>query len=136
MFFSARPNADNSTVFNEAYSYIPQSVVGDNTGFAIFDLETKYPKEERFVVQEGHDSIIQDVPNKPDTIFTYLQRARQAFDRTIEFHNGIKVNIPIEAEIGFDMATTVEFKEFSEQGLKRALEELNEKIEKRKNQAA
>jgi DNA polymerase I-like protein with 3'-5' exonuclease and polymerase domains len=131
-FLGARPNADNSTLFNEAYSYIPQSTVGDLTGFAVFDLETLYPQEERFIVQESHDSICQDVPEDIPTLVRTLDRVRRAFDRKIKFSNGIEIQIPIEADLGYDFNTTVEFKDLSEAGLKRALEELKEKREEKR----
>lgn len=126
-FLGLRPNDENYNVFNEAYSYIPQSVVGDNTGFAVYDLETSYPIEERCVVQEGHDSIIQDVLARADEIWKYLQRTVRAFERRITFHNGITVEIPIEAELGYDLATKVKIKDLSYDGVVQALAEINKK---------
>ncbi len=126
-FLSARPNDHNSTVFKEAYAYIPQSIVGDNTGFAILALETGYSPEDRLIVQEGHDSIVQDVPDNPDTVYRYLLRTVTAFDRRIKFHNGIEVQIPIEAEVAYDFATTVKIKSFDRAGVKEALDKLRAK---------
>lgn len=129
-FLSARPNDENSSVFKEAYAYIPQSTIGDNTGFAVLHLETKYPVEERFIVQEGHDSIVSDIRGDTETIYRTLLRKENAFKRTITFHNGITVEIPIESELGFDFNTTVKIKEFSRQGVKEALEKLKDEISK------
>lgn len=126
-FLGARPNDSNATLFKEAYAYIPQSTVGDNTGFAVLALETKYPSEERFVVQEGHDSIVQDVPDNTETVYKYLLRVQSAFARRIKFHNGIEVEIPIEAEVGYNFAETVRIKEFTRQGVKEAIEKLRVK---------
>jgi hypothetical protein len=123
-FLSARPNDHNSTVFKEAYAYIPQSVVGDNTGFAILALETRYDVKERAVVQEGHDSIVQDIADDTETVYKYLLRTVAAFDRRIKFHNEIEVSIPIEAEVGFSFAETVKIKSFDRTGVKAALEKL------------
>ena len=128
-FLSARPNDHNSTVFKEAYAYIPQSTVGDNTGFAVLSLETRYPTEERLVVQEGHDSIVQDVRDDTETVYKYLLRTQSAFDRRIKFHNGIEVEIPIEAEVAYDFNTTVKIGEFSRAGVKKAIEELKEEAQ-------
>ena len=126
-FLSARPNDHNSTVFKEAYAYIPQSVVGDNTGFAVLNLETKYPLEERRIVQEGHDSIVQDISDDTETVYRYLLRTVAAFDRRIKFHNGIEVQIPIEAEVAYDFATTVKIRSFDRAGVKEALDKLRSK---------
>ena len=129
MFIGARPNADNNSLFNEAYSWIPQHTVGANTGFSVYDLESVYPYKERRIVQEGHDSIVQDIPNERDTILSYMQRTVKAFERKIKFHNGIEIEIPIEAEIGYDFETTVSLDNMDEAGLDKALSKLNEKRE-------
>jgi DNA polymerase I-like protein with 3'-5' exonuclease and polymerase domains len=125
-FLSARPHDANSTVFKEAYAYIPQSIVGDNTGFSLLQLETLYPEAERRIIQEGHDSIIQDIPEDVETVYKYLIRVMAAFERTITFHNGIEVQIPVEAEIGYDFQTTVKIKAVSRAAVKAALEKLKE----------
>ena len=133
-FLAARPNDNNSSVFKEAYAYIPQSVVGDNTGFSLLNLETKYTSEERAIVQEGHDSIVQDVKANTETVYKYLLRTESAFKRTIRFHNGIEVEIPIEAEIGFDFQDTVKIENFSQAGVKEALEKLRSEKAKAESQ--
>ncbi len=134
-FLGCRPNSDNSTVFNEAYSYIPQSVVGDNTGFAVFELESNLvPKAECSIVQEGHDSIIQDIPNTKESILLSLERTSRAFERRIRFHNGLEIEIPIEASIGYDFNTEVTIKSFDAAGVAAALDKLNAKTEERKKQ--
>ena len=133
-FLAARPNDHNSTIFKEAYAYIPQSVIGDNTGFAVLSLETRYPTEERLVVQEGHDSIVQDVRDDTETVYKYLLRTQSAFDRRIKFHNGIEVEIPIEAEVAYDFNTTVKIGEFSRAGVKKAIEELKEEVFKQQKE--
>lgn len=126
VFFGFRPNDNNYSLFNEAYSYIPQSVVGDNTGFAVQYLESNLPIEQRAIVQEGHDSIVQDVPDRINTIWHYLQATVHAFDRRITFHNGIEVQIPVEAEIGYDFATTVKLKTNTFEDLEKAYNKLQE----------
>jgi hypothetical protein len=129
-FLSARPHDENSSIFKEAYAFIPQSTVGDNTGFTVLRIETEYPASERCVVQEGHDSIVQDVRDDTEQVYKYLLRITDAFKRTITFHNGITVEIPIEGEVGYDFNTTVKIKDFTRQGVKLALEELRDEVAK------
>lgn len=128
-FLSARPNDFNSSVFKEAYSYIPQSTVGDNTGVAVLCMETASDNKE-YIVQEGHDSIVQDIPDSSEIIYEQLQKVDKAFDREITFYNGIKLKIPIEAEIGYDFNTSVKIKDFSLQAVREAREQLQEKLKK------
>lgn len=133
MFLGCRPNADNNSVFNEAYSYIPQSTVGDNTGFAVNYLERIEPPKQGsgFIVQEGHDSIVQDIYAEKNNILQFLERTRRAFKRTISFHNGISIEIPIEASIGYSFADDGEeefgIKSFDLKGVEDALDRLNAK---------
>ena len=113
-FFGLRggDNGGNNKIYREAYSYIPQSTVGDNTGFAV--LELAYDYEFRGVscgiVQEGHDSIIQEVRDSPTAIYEQLQRTRTAFKRIIRFTNGIELEIPVEGEIGYSFGHMDTFK--------------------------
>jgi hypothetical protein len=109
-FFGLRAgdSSGNQKIFREAYSYIPQSTVGDNTGFAVYELETGYV--DSYVIQEGHDSIIQEIKADADTIWKYIQRTILAFNREISFDNGIRLQIPVEGEIGYDFFHTVTFK--------------------------
>lgn len=90
----------NNKIFNEAYSYIPQSTVGDNTALALYELETKYP--DSFITHECHDSIMEEIDDSLDTIWEHVQRIRDSFKRTITFHNGLSVDIPVEAELSFN----------------------------------
>ena len=131
MFLGARPNSDNHTLFNEAYSWIPQSTVGDNTGFAVYYLESDISSS-RSIVQEGHDSIVQDIPKHVPSILDTLRRTENAFNRTIKFHNGIEINIPIEAEIGYDFDLKVGIDSFDERGVLDALQKLDAKVEARR----
>lgn len=112
IFFGLRAGetGSNTKIFNEAYSYIPQSTVGDNTGFAVFELETGNEQTRGRIIQEGHDSIVQEIPDNVESIWSYLQATKMAFDRRISFHNGIELRIPVEGEIGYDFHTTEAFK--------------------------
>lgn len=128
-FLSIRPSeSPNSQRIKEAFAFIPQSCVADNTGYAVLDLETRYPQDERYVVQEGHDSIVQDIPDNADSIYESLQRTSLAFDRKICFTNGIEIKIPIEAELGYNFKDTVKIKNFSLAGIREAREHLRASI--------
>lgn len=115
-FFGLRGGdvSGNQKVFREAYSFIPQSTVGDNTGFAVYYLDehksTSVICDYRCIVQEGHDSIIQEVFDSVDCLWATMRVTLEAFDREIEFHNGITLKIPIEGKIGYDLNTTVTLK--------------------------
>lgn len=102
-FFGLRDNDRNYAIFNEAYAYIPQSVVGDNTGMAVLYLDGCND----YVVQEGHDSIVQEVPDQITELTKVFLDTQAAFKRTIRFHNGIEIEIPIEAAIGYDWKNKV-----------------------------
>jgi hypothetical protein len=138
MFLGMRPNADNTKAFNEAYSWIPQHTVGSNTGFAVSFLEQMATSlgEEGKIVQEGHDSIVQDIPASVSIIEEYLERTVKSFNRTIRFHNGIEVNIPVEAELGYDFETTVTLKSMDRRGIEVALEKLEQKRDAKKQEQA
>jgi DNA polymerase I-like protein with 3'-5' exonuclease and polymerase domains len=127
VFFGLRDNDSNASILKEAYAYIPQSTVGDNTGFAVFQLERDATLPAKAIVQEGHDSLVQDIPDSIDTVWHYLQRTVAAFDRTFKFYNGIEIKIPVEVEIGYDFGTTVTLKELSYDALVAAYAELQAK---------
>lgn len=112
IFFGLRAgeSSSNNKIFNEAFSYIPQSTVGDNTGFAVHALETGDIAYRGHIIQEGHDSIIQEIDDSVDTIWSFIQETKKAFDRNIRFHNGIEVNIPVEGEIAYDFASSITLK--------------------------
>jgi hypothetical protein len=129
-FLSLRPNDYNGNAIKEAYAFIPQSTVGDNTGFTLLKIETETPG---FIVQEGHDSLVQDIPDNPDTIYERLQASLRAGSRIIRFHNGIEIEIPWEAELGYDFAETVKIKKLTLQGVREAWQKLQDKV-KQSNQ--
>ncbi len=128
-FMGIRPDDYNTKLFNEAFAYIPQSTVGDNNGFAVAHISTSgLPLSNRFIIQESHDSVIQDVPDNLDVMWKCLDNTIAAYDRTITFHNGIRVQIPVEAEIGYDLHNMVKVKDLSYDGLKQAREILQAKM--------
>ena len=112
-FFGLRSGdaGGNSKIYREAYSYIPQSTVGDNTGFAVCDLESE--EDEKLppsVIQESHDSIVQEIQDNVDTIWRYMQRTINAFDREVRFPNGISFTIPVEGELAYDFGKSITLK--------------------------
>lgn len=116
-FNGLRNNSPNHNVFNQAYSYIPQSTIADNTGFALFLLETQHRS---FVVNECHDSIVQECDDNIGELIRIYGATQQAFDRKIRFHNGIEINVPIEGEIGYNFKDTIKIQPFTEEGLRNA----------------
>jgi hypothetical protein len=120
-FISCRPNDTNSEKFKEAFAFIPQSSVGDNTGFAVLQLETNGSK---YIVQEGHDSIVQDIPDTTQRVYDLLCATKRAFNRKMRFYNGIEIMIPIEAQLGYDFDKVVKIEAFTLAGVAEARDKL------------
>lgn len=131
-FFGLRQNDKNYSLLNEAYSYIPQSTVGDNTGLAILYLDGV----NIYVIQESHDSICQEIPDTEHDLIETFHQTKNAFNRDIIFHNGIKVNIPIEGKLGLSWKDTVSIESFTEEGVVDAYRKLKELREQLSNKAA
>lgn len=116
IFFGLRPRGENSKIFMEAYAYIPQSSVGDNTGLAVLYIESaneelsggytdgfgKFP-----IVHECHDSLILEIDDNEETVEQARKLFIEGFDRTFKFDNGFEVKIPLEAEFGYNLKDTV-----------------------------
>jgi hypothetical protein len=103
---SIRPYSDNSAVFREFYSYIPQSTVGDNTGLAIIHCERHDPG---LVVLDAHDALTLEVADNLRAVKSAVELLENAFDRTLVFPNGTEIKIPLEFELGYDMKNIVKF---------------------------
>lgn len=132
-FLEFRPGSKNGNLWNEAYAYIPQSLVGDNTGFAVEELQLN-PERNMHILQEGHDSVVQEVlcqdsPNCADVnrLCLAVERSVEAFDREVEFYNGIRINIPIEAELAWDFNKSVKIKELTRKGIEDALQKIGQR---------
>jgi hypothetical protein len=125
-FFGLRPNNPNYSLFNEAYSYIPQSTVGDNTGLSVLWLDDN---NSNFVVQESHDSLAQEVEDDVAMLEQALASTTSAFDRTISFSNGFDIKIPLEGEIGYNFKDTVKLKDMTVESLREAYTKLKEQTE-------
>lgn len=126
-FFGVRQGDKNYALLNEAYSWIPQSTVGDNTGLAILYLDGCND----YVIQEGHDSIVQELCDTLQNVLKVYADTSEAFRRIIQFDNGIEVEIPIEGKLGYDFFRTVEIKDWSNDGVAAAYEELHTKYKNR-----
>ena len=125
-FISLRPTDGNSVGIKEAFAFIPQSTVADNTGYALLELETNYPPEERFVVQEGHDSLAFDLEDSIEGVYKMLLNVSKAFDRKIVFKNGIEIQIPLEAAVGYSFGETAKIKKFTSEGVREAVQKLRD----------
>jgi hypothetical protein len=125
-FFGLRSGEKNYNIFNEANAWIPQSLIGDNTGLAVLYLSGC----NNFIVQEGHDSIVQELPDSETELLRVLTDTKKAFERTIKFHNGIEIQIPIEGHIGYNWKDKVVINnkgwEFDEDHLIEAYKKLQE----------
>lgn len=112
-FLGLRSGEKNYSIFNEAYSYIPQSTVGDNTGLAVCELE----KCSDYILQDGHDSLCQELPDTESELRRVFADTAKAFKRVITFHNGVQIEIPIEGMIGYDWKHKEKMKNYTEEDL-------------------
>jgi len=99
-FFGLRPGENNDKIFKEAFSYIPQSTVGDNTGLAILFCERNVPG---WVILDGHDAVTLEVEDSIDEVYKAYELLTESFNRIITFPNGTQIKIPIEFELGYDL---------------------------------
>lgn len=127
-FFGLRPNNANYSLFNEAYSYIPQSTVGDNTGLSVLYLDDI---NFNFVIQESHDSLVQEVDDNEQSLERTLINTALAFNRTIHFSNNFDIKIPIEGEIGYNFKDTAKLKNFDVDSLREAYAKLKQTYSER-----
>jgi len=104
-FFGLRPDADNSKIYKEAFSYIPQSTVGDNTGLSILFCENNDPGK---VIMDTHDAVTLEVEDEESEILASLRLLEESFNREFTFPNGTKITIPIEFTLGYDLKNEME----------------------------
>ena len=108
-------------LLRQAYSYIPQRAVTDNTKGAGFRIKERYP-DARIIV-EAHDGLIFSVDR--DELDDFLPIVKQEMERPIDFtkcslSRGL-LTIPCEIELGENY---MEFKKFKGQ-----IKELNDGLE-------
>ena len=121
-FLALRDFTDNRKVFKEGYAQNPQSTVGDNTGMTILWFETYHPG---YVVMDGHDAVVLEVPDTINDITSAISWLQEGFDRIIRFPNGLKINIPTEVELGYDLKNMKKCADFSSTGLSHTRDLLN-----------
>jgi hypothetical protein len=126
-FLGLRSGEKNYSIFNEGYAYIPQSIVGDNTGLAVVEIEENRGTFCNYILQDGHDSLCQELPDSERELRGVFSGTERAFGRDITFHNGITIRIPIEAQIGYDWQHKVKLEHYTEDALMSAYKELKEK---------
>lgn len=124
-FIGLRPRGDNTRVFMEAYSYIPQSSVADNTGLAMLWMDSF----EAPIVQECHDSIVLEIDDTEEAIKYWREKFVLSFDRELAFDTGITVKIPLEGELGYDLKNMVAASKLLSNGVKSGSIEETDMIE-------
>ena len=82
-FFGLRPGANNNKIFKEAYSYIPQSTIGDNTGLAILVCEREGVGQ--VVMDTNNDAITLEVDDTAESVSKAIKLLQKSFDREIVF---------------------------------------------------
>lgn len=100
IFFGLHPHRDNTKVFKEAYSTLPQSTVSDNTAQAVNIIEAEAPG---LIIKEDHDALTLEVDDEPTCISAGIDLLSHAFDRVITMEKGLKFKIPIEFELGYNL---------------------------------
>jgi len=114
VFFGLHPYRDNSKIFREAYSYIPQSTVGDNNGEAILWCEDH---EEGLAIMEVHDSIVLEVEDSLEAVVSASNLLEDAYRRILRFPRGFELTIPVKIELGYDLNSTKECENSTRIGL-------------------
>ena len=122
-FFGFCPWRDNSKVFRDAYSYIPQGTVGDNTGEALLYCEKK---ELSFVINEAHDALLLEVDDDFRTVLFAVRLLQKAFKRRLRFARGFELEIPVEFDLGYNMKDMRGCGDLSETGLQNSLDILHQ----------
>lgn len=113
-FFGVHPYRDNSKVFREAYSYIPQSTIGDNNGAALLYCETNWPG---LVIMEVHDAIVLEVDDNMGAVYNAVSLLQSAYDRVLCFPKGFELKVPIEVEIGYNLQDLARCENLTKVGL-------------------
>jgi hypothetical protein len=125
-FLGLRSGEKNYSIINEGFAWIPQSLIGDNTGLAVCHLEICHP----YILQDGHDSLCQEVPDKEEDLRKVFRNTGDAFKRVIKFHNGIEIEIPIEAAIGYNWKDKIKLDHYTEDELIKRYKEVHDKYKK------
>jgi DNA polymerase I-like protein with 3'-5' exonuclease and polymerase domains len=105
-FLALRPFSDNSSIFRDGYSYIPQSTVGDNNGLSILYCERNAPG---LVVADGHDATYTEVNDNVQSVERTTEMLLAAYNRKLVFPNGTEIEIPCEFEMGYNLKDLVTY---------------------------
>jgi uracil-DNA glycosylase family 4 len=124
-FFGFCPWRDNQQVFRDAYSYIPQGTVGDNTGEALLTCESKGIS---FILSEAHDALLLEVEDDARTVVFAVRLLQKAFHRTLRFARGYALEIPVEFDIGYNMKDMRACGDLSTTGLQNTLVTLRQQV--------
>lgn len=140
IFFGLHPSRDNTKVYKEAYSTLPQSTVSDNTAQAVNVVEVEAPG---LLVKEDHDAITLEVNDNVDSIINGFDLLTRSFDRVITLERGLQFKIPVEFELGYNLGVYGKDKNTKEEiwkGMKEAtkqnFEEVRAKLLEAKNPTA
>jgi uracil-DNA glycosylase family 4 len=99
-------------LFRQAFSYIPQRAVSDNTKAAGLRIRARIPDIK--IVMESHDALLFSVPSS--RVKAYAQIIREEFERPIDFsHCSLprrELVIPCEVETGLNYKDFKKFKDF------------------------
>ena len=97
-------------LFRQAFSYIPQRSVSDNTKGAALRIKKRIPSIK--IILEAHDALLFSIPETLLDEFTPI--IKEEMERTIDFTNCSlsrhELIIPCDMEIGYDYANLKKFK--------------------------
>lgn len=106
IFFGLHPYRDNTKIFKEAYSTLPQSTVSDNTAQAVNFVEDATRNNDRIkIIKEDHDAITLEVLDNVADISDGIRLLASSFDRNITMEKGLTFKIPIEWELGYNLGS-------------------------------
>lgn len=98
-------------LFRQAFSYMPQRAVSDNTKAAGLRIKARIPTIK--IVMESHDALLFSIPK--DKLTEYSQIIKQEFERPISFKNCSlprrSLKIPCEIETGNNYRDFKKFKD-------------------------
>ncbi len=104
-------------LFRQAFSYIPQRTVTDNTKAAGLRIREQIPQIR--IVMESHDALLFNIPERK--LQDWAPIIKNEFERPINFHNCSlprrHLKIPCELEIGYNYQ---DFKKFKDIPIKQA----------------
>jgi uracil-DNA glycosylase family 4 len=121
-FFDFCPWRDNSKVFRDAYSYIPQGTVGDNTGEALLFCERKRLE---LVINEAHDALLLEIDDNIESLRFAVRLLQRSFKRKLTFARGYQLEIPVEFDLGYNMKDMRGCEDLSEEGIREAWEKIS-----------